>query len=61
MIIKNHKNDVTGEIKNELKAVRAIKGKMVFTNEITFSSSNLINYSTNFFLKSTKENNKKHF
>jgi len=46
---KNHKNDVTGEIKNELKAVRAIKGKMVFTNEITFSSSNLINYSTNFF------------
>ena len=52
---KNHKNDVTGEIKNELKAVRAIKGKMVFTNEITFSSSNLINYSTNFFSNQQKK------
>ena len=37
------KNDITGEIKNEIKTVKKFKGKVIFTDEITFSSSNIIN------------------
>ncbi len=40
---KTFKNDITGEIKNEIKIVKKFKGKVIFTDEITFSSSNLIN------------------
>ena len=39
----------------KLKALKKNKGKIVFTNEITFSSSNLINYSTNFFSNQQKK------
>jgi rfaE bifunctional protein kinase chain/domain len=35
--------DVTGAIPQEEEAIRSIGGKMVFTEDITFSSSNLIN------------------
>ncbi len=45
---KNFSDDITGEIKNELKALKSVKGKIFFTEELTFSSSRLINRSTNF-------------
>ena len=41
---KNHKNDISGQIKNEINAVKKIGGKIIYTNDITFSSSNLINH-----------------
>ena len=37
------KNDITGEIKNELNALKKIGGKKVYTKGPVFSSSNLIN------------------
>ena len=40
---KNFSNDITNEIKNEVRATKKIKGKIVFTGGKTFSSSNLIN------------------
>ena len=46
---KNKKEDITGNIKKEIKLVNRFGGKTIFTDEITFSSSNLINtyFSTN--------------
>ena len=40
---KNHENDISGEIKNEINAIKEVKGKVVYTNDITFSSTKLIN------------------
>ena len=51
---KNFKDDITGEIKNELKEIKKIKGRIFFTEEMTFSSSRLINRSTNFFSQKQK-------
>ena len=51
---KNSKNDLTGEIKNEAKAVRKIGGKIYFTKDITFSSSNLINKYFNVYSSNQK-------
>tara|TARA_Y100000591_G_scaffold299732_1_gene292649 strand:+ start:129 stop:1652 length:1524 start_codon:yes stop_codon:yes gene_type:complete len=45
----NLKNDVSGEIKNEIKELKKNKGKIIFTEEVTFSSSRIINTSTDFF------------
>jgi len=36
-------NDVTGKITEEEEAIRAVGGRIHFTDEVTFSSSNLIN------------------
>ena len=36
-------DDVTGNIKKEIDAIKSVGGDIFFTNEITFSSSNLIN------------------
>lgn len=44
--------DVTGNIEKEKKAVESVGGKIIFTDEITFSSSNLLN---NFFSLYTDE------
>lgn len=52
---RNEKDDVTGKIKHETLAVKKNGGKIFFTDEITFSSSNLIN---NHF-KNTSESQKK--
>lgn len=52
---KNFNNDITGEIRNELKALRQIKGKVIFTEELTFSSSRLINKSTDFYSSKQKK------
>ena len=40
---KNFSNDVTGEIKNEIKAIKKVGGKIFYTSGKTFSSSTLIN------------------
>jgi len=40
---KAKEKDVTGRIYDEEEAVKSIGGRLVFTNEITFSSSKLIN------------------
>ena len=45
---KNFNDDITGEIKNEINSLKSVGGKIVFTEEITFSSSRLINRTTNF-------------
>ena len=49
---KNHKNDISGEIINEIKAVKRFGGKIIYTKDITFSSSKLINsFSDTYSLK----------
>ena len=40
---KNYKKDITGNIIKETNAVKRNKGKIVFIDKPTFSSSNLIN------------------
>lgn len=40
---RDFSKDVTGEILNEKKAIEEVGGQLVFTNEETFSSSNIIN------------------
>ena len=40
---KNIKKDITGEIKNEIKAVKSIKGKVIFTDDRSLSSSKILN------------------
>ena len=40
---KDNSQDLTGEIKNEIKAIKSISGKIEYTSSATFSSSNLIN------------------
>jgi len=52
---KNFNDDITGEIKNESKELKKIKGKTVFTEELTFSSSRLINRSTDFYSPQQKK------
>ena len=40
---KNYQNDISGQIKNEIRAIKKIKGRIVYTKGITFSSTKLIN------------------
>lgn len=40
---KNHKNDLTGEIKNEINTLKNFNGKMIFTTGTVSSSSKLLN------------------
>ena len=40
---KNSQNDISGQIKNEISAVKKIGGKIVYTHDITFSSSKILN------------------
>ena len=40
---KNFKNDTTGKIKLETREVKKHRGKVIFTDGITFSSSSIIN------------------
>jgi len=39
----NHEDDLTGEIYNEEEAIKSIGGRIHFTDEITFSSTKLLN------------------
>lgn len=46
---KNNKDDITGNIRREINAIEKVKGKIIYTNSITYSSSKLINiFSDNF-------------
>ena len=49
---KNSENDITGKIDDEVAAVCKIGGRILFTNEVTFSSSSLLN---EFFSPFSKE------
>jgi len=40
---KNHSDDITGKISSEELAVNSVGGKLLHTDDITFSSSNLLN------------------
>jgi rfaE bifunctional protein kinase chain/domain len=40
---KNHADDITGKIKDEQAAVELYGGKILYTDDITFSSSSLLN------------------
>ena len=52
------KKDVSGEIKNEIKELKKVNGKIIFTEEATFSSSRIINTSTDFYSPIQKKKNK---
>ena len=45
---KNQRSDISGQIKEEIKATKKIGGKIIFTETMTFSSSKLINYYDDF-------------
>jgi len=51
---KDHKDDVTGKIDDEEKAVKSVGGKIMYTADITFSSSNLLNKFGDVYNKSQK-------
>ena len=56
---KNFSKDITGEIKNELRALKKNGGKLKFTTDQTYSSSSLLNqfgYTFNFAQKTYIEN-----
>mgnify|MGYP000238672274 CR=1 FL=1 len=40
---KDHSDDITGKISSEEEAVKLVGGKIFYTNDITFSSSSLLN------------------
>ena len=40
----NFSNDISGQIKNEIRAVKSVGGKIKFTNEATYSSSKIYNF-----------------
>src|SRR3990167_11209363 len=52
---RSHSNDVTGNIAREQEAVEAHGGSIFYTDEITFSSSNLLNEHFGVFSPETKE------
>lgn len=52
---RSHGDDVTGNIAREQEAVEAQGGHIFYTDEITFSSSNLLNEHFNVFPPETKE------
>jgi len=52
---ENAAEDVTGKILDEERAVRKVGGRLVFTDEITFSSSRLINKHSEVLPEKTRE------
>lgn len=53
---KDSKDDLTGEIKNELNILKKYNGEVIFTEELTFSSSRIINKSTDYYSLRHKKN-----
>lgn len=51
----SHSEDITGNISLEVAAVEAHGGRIFYTDEITFSSSNLLNSHFDIFPQETKE------
>ncbi len=58
---KNIKEDITGLIKDEINAVKSINGKIIYTHEETYSSSNIFNNYSEHFNQSQKKFLKKIF
>jgi rfaE bifunctional protein nucleotidyltransferase chain/domain len=52
---RDHSGDVTGNISKEKEAVERFGGEIFYTDEITFSSSSLLNEHFGVFLPETKE------
>jgi rfaE bifunctional protein kinase chain/domain/rfaE bifunctional protein nucleotidyltransferase chain/domain len=52
---KDRSKDITGKISEEEEAVESVGGKLVFTNDITFSSSKLINEHLQVFPDETRK------
>ena len=50
------KKDITGNILQEIKAVKSVGGVVKYTEDKTFSSSNLLNNFTSIFSNNLKEN-----
>ena len=50
---QDRSKDLTGKITEEEEAVKSVGGKVVFTDEITFSSSSLVNNFLNFYSEET--------
>ena len=48
---KDHLDDLTGKIDDETLAIESVGGEIVYTDDITFSSSNLLNKFGNLFSK----------
>ncbi len=48
---KNHSDDITGKIEVEENVVKSFGGKIIYTNDITFSSSSLLNKFGNIYSK----------
>ena len=48
---KNHSDDITGKITEEESAVNSVGGKIMYTDDITFSSSSLLNKFGNIYSK----------
>jgi rfaE bifunctional protein kinase chain/domain/rfaE bifunctional protein nucleotidyltransferase chain/domain len=48
---KNHSDDITGKISDEEAAVKFVSGKIMYTDDITFSSSSLLNKFGNIYSK----------
>ena len=48
---KNHSDDITGKITEEESAVNSVGGKIMYTDDITFSSSSLLNKFGNMYSK----------
>tara|TARA_B100000989_G_C19532686_1_gene471022 strand:+ start:1731 stop:3245 length:1515 start_codon:yes stop_codon:yes gene_type:complete len=53
---KKNKNDITGEIKNEINALSSYGGKIKYTNDLTSSSSQIINQHYSQFSINLKKN-----
>lgn len=51
---KDHNDDTTGKITDEAEAVEAIGGKVIYSKDITFSSSSLLNQYGSIFNKMQK-------
>lgn len=49
MDYKKNDLDITGNIKKEIKAIKKVGGKIIYTNEISFSSSKLLNLQEDIF------------
>tara|TARA_Y100000591_G_scaffold176848_2_gene152772 strand:+ start:9212 stop:10732 length:1521 start_codon:yes stop_codon:yes gene_type:complete len=52
---KKKSQDITGNIKKEIDTVKKLRGKIIFTDEISFSSSKLLNSNTDIFNKNQKK------
>jgi len=51
---KDHANDLTGKITEELKAINSVGGEIKYTRDISFSSSSLLNKFGNIYSESQK-------